>query len=173
MHPLRLLGLKWLIFEMFLVVLGLTLLFVRPAFPAWSGRIDSRLGADQWWLVGAVVMLTAAVASPLVSALLGIVSYVVDVPHRSDARRQAANVRSAALIGYVENVLYPGSFLVGLPEFIGLWLVIKTAGEWGIWQRDHVDGRRRFGRTLIGNASNVVIGTVSYGLIRAFGLGPS
>lgn len=35
-----------------------------------------------------------------------------------------------AIIGALDLVLYISSYLVGVPEFIVAWLVIKVAGEW-------------------------------------------
>lgn len=36
----------------------------------------------------------------------------------------------AGAIGIVERVMYIAAFLLGRPEFIAVWLVLKGAGEW-------------------------------------------
>ena len=40
------------------------------------------------------------------------------------------------LVGLIERVLYLGSLQMGKPEFIGLWLALKVAGQWNRWRRD-------------------------------------
>ena len=73
-----------------------------------------------------------------------------------------------ALTGLCEAVLYPAALFLGKPEFIGVWLAIKVAGQWVRWSGTPTGaeasvatlnrGRRLFNRFLIGNAISVLAG---------------
>ena len=73
-----------------------------------------------------------------------------------------------ALIGILEAVMYPTALLIGKPEFIGLWLALKVAGQWGWWTVEDSNeenvhrGRRRYYQSLIGNALSVLCGATTY-----------
>jgi len=47
-----------------------------------------------------------------------------------DSKRERIEGLRGSLLGCIERFLYTTSWLVGLPEFIGLWLFIKTIGKW-------------------------------------------
>ena len=67
-----------------------------------------------------------------------------------------------AIVGGLERVLYVASWLVGRPEFIGVWLALKIAGGWKAWYdgRDvngvHIEGRYHFNVFLIGCGLSVL-----------------
>lgn len=71
-----------------------------------------------------------------------------------------------AMVGVVERSLYTASWQLGKPEFIGIWLVLKVAGQWGGWSEDRKVGEKRvLGRAvynvfLIGNAFSLAYGVV-------------
>jgi len=44
------------------------------------------------------------------------------------------------LLGMLERGVCVGAWFLGYPEFIGIWLTIKTVGSWGRWQ-DEAEGR--------------------------------
>jgi hypothetical protein len=50
-------------------------------------------------------------------------------------------------VGTSELLAYPFLLRLGLTEYIGAWLVIKTAGQWGMWAKR----RTAFNRYLVGN----------------------
>ncbi len=76
------------------------------------------------------------------------------------------------LIGAVERGLYVASWLVGKPEFVGVWLVLKVAGSWKAWADDRkicwtvgsttstttVIGRHLFNTFLLGTALSLLNG---------------
>lgn len=41
----------------------------------------------------------------------------------------------SSIQGLVERALYVFSFMIGKPEFIGAWLVLKVASQWKEWQQ--------------------------------------
>lgn len=67
----------------------------------------------------------------------------------------------ARLIGMVEQVLYISAVLVGKPEFIGVWLVVKVAGEWRPRANDGrpvvVGQAREYTIFLIGNGLAIIL----------------
>jgi hypothetical protein len=110
------------------------------------------------------------------AALLGVVVHhlvvfwsarIVGRLLRIDADFTPTDMLSPALLGLCEAVFYPGAFFLHKPEFIGVWLAIKVAGQWVRWggapdaastmEALH-KGRRLFNRFLIGNAVSVIAG---------------
>ncbi len=96
-----------------------------------------------------------------------------------------------ALIGVAEAIMYPTAFLVGKPEFAGLWIAFKVAGQWGWWTVERApegilhtgkldeshegknaptavgleeshEGRRRYYQSLLGNALSLWCGGATY-----------
>jgi hypothetical protein len=72
-----------------------------------------------------------------------------------------------AAVGYLERALYTTAWLYGVPEFIGLWFLVRAAGQWGRWQRGFKDatGREFSGRAVY---NTFLLGA---GLSLAFGVG--
>jgi hypothetical protein len=85
---------------------------------------------------------------------------------------EGSNVRHRlwppALIGILEAAMYPSALLIGKSEFIGIWLALKVAGQWGWWTVEDEDeervhqGRRRYYQSLIGNGLSVICGAATY-----------
>ena len=59
-------------------------------------------------------------------------------------------------LGVIEGLLYILSFFLGHPEFIGLWLGLKVAGNWGDWTKPGEEARAKFIIFLIGSALNLL-----------------
>jgi hypothetical protein len=76
------------------------------------------------------------------------------------------------MVGLLERSLYTTSWLLGKPEFIGAWLVLKVAGQWKGWTEDReLNGRKVLGRAifnvfLIGNGFSVAYAVVGALLIE-------
>jgi len=58
-----------------------------------------------------------------------------------------------AIIGFAEISFYPVLIFTNNLSAIGGWLVIKTAGQWKMWQDNPID----FNRFLVTNLINLVI----------------
>jgi hypothetical protein len=86
------------------------------------------------------------------------------------------DIWSPALVGLAESVLYPTVLIAGKPDFIGVWLAVKVAGQWIRWGSDEKDrikaneGRRRFNRFLVGNALSILAASATYGVIKIWAL---
>ncbi len=71
----------------------------------------------------------------------------------------------------IEGVLYVGFLQLGLGVLIGVWLVLKVAGQWKRWMDDgdektqRPDGRCVFNIFLIGNALSVLYSFVGFKMI--------
>jgi len=61
-----------------------------------------------------------------------------------------------AWVGRLERMGYVFSWLLGLPQFIALWLTLKVAGGWKAWEKEK-KGRIRFQQFLIGSIISVFI----------------
>lgn len=76
----------------------------------------------------------------------------------------------ARLIGALEQVLYISAILLGRPEFIGVWLILKVAGEWHPGVREGqpaaVGQAREYTIFLFGNGLAVVLAVVMASLMQ-------
>lgn len=70
-----------------------------------------------------------------------------------------------AVSGAIESILYLTAWLVDSPEFIPFWIAIKVAGGWQVWNQK--DSRSRFQVFLVGNAMQLILSGLAYGVIRA------
>lgn len=46
----------------------------------------------------------------------------------------------ASVLGIMERGMCTASWFLGYPQFVGIWLSIKTVGSWGRWQEE-AEGR--------------------------------
>jgi len=53
---------------------------------------------------------------------------------------------------------------MGKEAFVGIWLVLKTAGRWGEWKKPQ--GRRIYNVFLVGNALSLMFGVLGALLIE-------
>ena len=76
------------------------------------------------------------------------------------------------LVGIIERALYVMSFQIGKPEFIGLWLALKIAGQWHRWGAGSiVSGRKIEGRVfynifLVGSGLSIIYAATGAKLIE-------
>jgi len=68
------------------------------------------------------------------------------------------------ILGMMERGLYVTAFYIDKPEFIGIWLVLKVAGQWVRWSQENV-GRSIFTIFLIGNILNIAYAAVGSRLV--------
>ncbi len=50
--------------------------------------------------------------------------------------------RLASTMGSIERIMYISSFLIGRPEFIAVWLLVKVAGDWGTRRSDDGEAKK-------------------------------
>jgi hypothetical protein len=76
------------------------------------------------------------------------------------------------LVGFVERALFVATLQMGRGEFIGVWLVLKVAGQWKRWTDGErigdkiIDGRSAFNIFLIGSGLSIAYAFVGAQLIR-------
>ena len=70
----------------------------------------------------------------------------------------------AKTIGTIDRILFLLSFLLETPEFIGLWLGIKTVSQYKRWS-DNEPGRATFNIFLTGNGLSILYAVAGYGFI--------
>lgn len=91
---------------------------------------------------------------------------------KSETPNIRPDVWQPRLTGIVERVLYVAAFQVGKPEFIGVWLALKVAGQWTRWSKEPntgenvPQGRSIYQNFLIGNALSVIYALVGFKLIE-------
>jgi|WetSurMetagenome_2_1015567.scaffolds.fasta_scaffold37284_1 hypothetical protein len=72
--------------------------------------------------------------------------------------------------GFLEVLLYAGSFALKKPEFIILWIGVKTALRWDRKRKkeEEISDRHRRGMYhsfLIGTSLNIIFGLIAYSLV--------
>jgi hypothetical protein len=90
----------------------------------------------------------------------------------TDIRPQPYHPR---LVGLVERALYVASWQYHVPEFIGIWMALKAAGQWKRWGEGIPDssgekkseGRSFYNIFLIGSGLSVAYATVGSRMIWA------
>ena len=92
---------------------------------------------------------------------------------RPDDSNLQPNFWQTATIGVIERGLYVASLQIGRPEFIGLWLGIKTVAQSKTWT-DHgsVPGRAIYNNFLVGNGLSILYAAIGAGIIY-WTVGPS
>jgi len=54
--------------------------------------------------------------------------------HKKNSEIPTSDIRPfdcfPAILGYIERPIYTASYLLGKPEFIGVWLLVKVAARW-------------------------------------------
>jgi len=76
------------------------------------------------------------------------------------------------LLGFVERALFVATLQMGRGEFIGVWLLLKVAGQWKRWADGEkvgdkvIDGRSAFNIFLIGSGLSIAYAFVGAQLIR-------
>lgn len=158
-----------------MLLLGLFLAIMPiPAFPA-LGRLSSRIPADALYRVIGVILVAAAMTHWVVFNLLRGVRSLFSLVEGTDTARE--NLWPPALLGLCEATMYPLALVTGHSDFIGLWLLLKVAGQWPRWGLREKDceqkldrGRRRFYHFLIGNALMIMSSLVTYGILKMVAL---
>ncbi len=135
----------------------------RYQFPDWITRSSSRIPTDQWNRVVAIYVLGAILAHGVIHNVLR----WLERPFGLTNEPEQWSYWPPTIVGLIESILYTSSFLVGRPEFIAVWLGLKVAGHWDLWQEGQA-GRARFNRALVGNGMAIMISGVTYGAIVSF-----
>ena len=60
-------------------------------------------------------------------------------------------------LGIIERILYTGAIIIGVPEWIAVWLAIKVAVAWRGWEGEE---RVNYNVFLIGNALSILFGFI-------------
>lgn len=156
------------------LVVGLVLLLKNPPAPIWLTKVTDKVRPDRWFMFLAIYLLSIVFSHFVVFFSLVLTKWLFVLTSPMSRRR---NLWPPALLGVLESVLFPTALIVGQTDFIGLWLLLKVAGQWPRWTRydstapndnqDTVDeGRRRYYQFLIGNALNVVLAAASYAVMK-------
>ena len=99
---------------------------------------------------------------------------IVDAAYRRlpNAVTIRGEVLFVRVLGLLERALYTASWQFGKPEFVGVWLVLKVAGQWKAWHEPTEEGgstihpRELFAIFLIGNGLSLLYATTGAKLIE-------
>lgn len=173
----------WYVVLAIVLILGIVLVAWNPPAPSWlSDSLPSVLSGKVFLLVG-IFLFSLAVSDPIVFFAMRGMDNLLDL---SGDLTGVEDLWGPPLVGMAEGIMYPVSFLFAKPDFIGVWLAVKVAGQWVRWgtaisppegnyQKDQErvreanKGRRRFNKFLIGNALRIMLAFVTYWILSAVG----
>lgn len=165
----------WNLALLFMLFLGWGLILCNMQEPQFS-NLSKRVRPDAWLIFIGILLSSVVITHG--------VSFIVSRSLRSilnlKGKDTNADMFSPALVGICESIMYPMSFFVGEPKFIGVWLAVKVAGQWVRWKGDDKkdkletdietetlnEGRRRFNGFLVGNAVSIMFGVITWGVIK-------
>jgi len=82
----------------------------------------------------------------------------------STSSADATHPEHSAAVGLLERALYMAAWQLGTRDFIGLWLALKTVGNWKRWTEDTargtgtIPGRTSFNLFLLGAGTSLAFG---------------
>jgi len=162
----------WYVILLLLAAAGLCLIWLNPQLPYQFGRLSKRVRPDAWSTVVGIFLLSIVLTHLLIFGASRLLRLLLRL-HGDDSH---ADMWSPALVGISESVMYPTALFLGKPEFIGVWLAVKVAGQWVRWKGDAGqsptssesdieklnEGRRRFNGFLVGNSLSIMSGTATW-----------
>jgi len=128
----RLLPWWWYVFLLLLAAAGVSLICYNWQAPQWFGKLSTRVRPDAWSKFFGILILSVVIAHLVIS----ITSVLLRLLLRLHGDETHADVWAPALVGISESVMYPMAIFFGKPEFIGVWLAVKVAGQWVRWKGD-------------------------------------
>jgi len=138
----------WWLIMFGLAAIGFVLWRGSLTFPVWITRASGLIPAGRWHLLVAIYIFGLVGSHVVIHFFLGGLTRLFGLG-QDPARRTYYPV---AFVGFAEAILYPTALLVGQPEFIGVWLALKVAGQWKEWKAGYEGRAPRFNRFLIGSA---------------------
>ncbi len=157
----------WLILTILVIVIcGIVLWKSSRINFEWLQRVAPTVRPDGWGQLFGLYLFTIVGMHLIIHPVLLGVRHLFGLPSK---KREI--VWGPTLVSICESILYPTSLLFGAPEFIGVWLAIKVAGAWNLWQRDH-EGRARFQNLLVRNALSILLSLVAFGTMKAGFMAP-
>jgi len=160
---------EWYFFAVLLVGAGAILLFFAPHSPPWLDKLSSRIRPGSWSSLLGTYLLSMGLTYFLASWTLLFIRKKLFALTDPITRK---NLWPPAILGMIECIFYPTAFLMEHSEFIGFWVLLKTAGQWPRWglsgksDAELNEGRRRYYLFLIGNALTVLSGLATYAIIK-------
>ena len=151
---------------------GVGLVCIPLPIPTGVISLSKSVRSDAWWRLLGILFIAIPVSHGVVYSCLRLVRHLFCL-QTLDRR----NLWAPAAVGVLESVMYPVAFLLNAKEFIGLWLLVKVAGQWPRWglqqggpgrdlEEALNEGRRRYCHCLIGNALQILLGLATYGILK-------
>lgn len=138
----------------------------------WPRRLPPFSVSKSWFWYGVGFGFSALVGGWLIKPLLHEMHGKVNAYVRGTNPQYHIGLREIrpftsfpTICGYIERPLYTASWLIGRPEFIGVWLVVKMAARWTL-PKDPLDSRHRYYPVLVGNLLSVLYGVVGAIVIK-------
>jgi hypothetical protein len=152
MRMLRGIFLGWLQVFFLLVLLALAGLAWDRHAPWWIVTLAPNIPADRWGRLLTAYCLIIVGSHLIVHPVVAVLRAGFCPPNQTPTRNWLP-----VLAGSCESVLFASAFHINKPEYIAVWLALKVAAGWKLWE----PGRNRFQVFLIGNA--LCIGTAYLG----------
>ena len=183
MKPVQYLPIPWYIATGIALALGILFVCTNPQAPPWIQVLSTSIRSDSWAIfIGAFLICLVASHLLVFFAIRGL-----DAQFGLSGEPSLEDLWPPTWVGMIEGTLYPLALMVDKAEFIGIWLAVKVAGQWVRWgtgfptptknERSDADeifeakkGRRRFNKFLVGSGLRILLGGLTYLILRAASL---
>jgi hypothetical protein len=167
----------WYVILIILFLAGFFLIFFNPQLPCHMNKLSIRVRPETWSGFFGILLVSILITHVIVFSAVLLMRRLFELKD-NDARK---NLWPPALVGVCENVMYPMALFFGKPEFIGLWLAIKAAGQWNRWYPNPIqrrnsylneelvnEGRRKYTAFLVGNALSIIAACITWGALKMY-----
>lgn len=153
---------------------GAILVWAHPSALGFLARASARIKPDACGRFVGIVLISVVPSHFLIYWALSCIHRLFGIDASKDKNRWPP-----VILGTLEGILYLIALVTAKADFIGFWVVVKTAGGWVRWSgsptqdQDALDeARRRFYGFLVGNALTIIAALVIFGTLKLFVLMP-
>lgn len=143
MRLLRWIFLGWSQVYILLALLALAAIAWDLSAPSWIVALAPSIAPDRWGRLFAVYCLTIVGSHIVVHPAVAVLRAATSPPDKQPAANWLP-----IIAGSCESVLFATAFHIGKPGFIAVWLGLKIAAGWKLWE----PGRYRLEVFVTGNA---------------------
>ena len=159
----------WYLFLTLVLLVGVALVWINPRMPTSVATLSRLIRPESWSRIVGILLIAVPTTHIVVFSALLLANWLFE----TDISPVRRDLWPPALVGLLESIMYPTALLLNAKEYIGLWLLLKVAGQWPRWGlQSNADnaalnaGRRRYFLFLIGSALQVILGLLTYAVAK-------
>ena len=165
----------WYVLLFVILIVGAILVSKNPSSLGFLAHASTRIKPDAYGRLIGILLISLVLSHFLIYWALSWIHRLFGIVPSVDATDRWPPV----VLGALEGILYVIALVTGKLEFIGFWVVVKTAGGWVRWsgssKQDQAalnEARRRFYGFLVGNALTIIVALLTFATLKLFVLMP-